>query len=503
MGGDSSQVQDRLRHVRQIQATQGAFAAILSDGSIATWGAAARGGDSSAVQDQLKSFQQVQASRGAYAAILADGSLVTWGSPDDGSACLFQLGKYTEALKEATEAIKLNRGWSKGYFRAGRAALEMEFYQEALEMFEKGLEKEPSNKDLVAWAQKARDIRNQHQQEKLVKKHTTDYSKFDSLVQQQKDEEDEEEAANDPNRIILGDKYYSSSKMEQRQLKAMLGYKEPPPPPFEPKFDMEVIYRHDNRGEKTQHPIWDPTTREWRIDAKPAPSRVDYSDSQQAQAIALFLERQSDVQYADELLNMLDQHATPIDTFVQAVRDVVGQLMGATNADGTRQKHNMLGNDARWLFVGIGCGLPLLTAARYLPTSEIVANTAHRAAYIADLCMTIARENGLKSQQVKFVHRPSHELAVVDPDGEDENNLTGRVDVVVLDYELFDPGFIGKGVLARVNHVKKKLCTTDHMIVPMGAQILCAPCEIRCPRGEGPDGFDWRVNQLVISLLCF
>jgi hypothetical protein len=27
----------------------------------------------------------------------------------------------------------------------------------------------------------------------------------------------------------------------------------------------------------------DPTTREWRIDAKPAPSRVDYSDSQQAQ----------------------------------------------------------------------------------------------------------------------------------------------------------------------------------------------------------------------------
>ena len=46
------------------------------------------------------------------------------------------------------------------------------------------------------------------------------------------------------------------------------------------------------------------------------------------QAIALFLERQSDVQYADELLNMLDQNATPIDIFVQAVRDVVGQLMG-------------------------------------------------------------------------------------------------------------------------------------------------------------------------------
>ena len=31
---------------------------------------------------------------------------------------------------------------------------------------------------------------------------------------------------------------------------------------------------------------------------------------------------------------------------------------------------------------------------------------------------------------VRFVHRPSNELAVVDPDGEDENNLTGKVDVV-------------------------------------------------------------------------
>ena len=99
------------------------------------------------------------------------------------------------------------------------------------------------------------------------------------------------------------------------------------------------------------------------------------------------LERVSEVQYADELLNLLDQHATPVEVFAkakrdfrdlfkdhktallikiqsiafhcnfkialypfdnsaEAVRDVVGQLMGATNADGTRQKHSVLGNDA-------------------------------------------------------------------------------------------------------------------------------------------------------------
>ena len=40
--------------MQQIQASQSAFAAILADGSVVTWGTAAAGGDSSAVQDLLK-----------------------------------------------------------------------------------------------------------------------------------------------------------------------------------------------------------------------------------------------------------------------------------------------------------------------------------------------------------------------------------------------------------------------------------------------------------------
>ena len=50
-----------------------------------TWGDPDCGGDSSFVQDQLKGVQQVQASYGAFAAILADGSVVTWGDPDYGA----------------------------------------------------------------------------------------------------------------------------------------------------------------------------------------------------------------------------------------------------------------------------------------------------------------------------------------------------------------------------------------------------------------------------------
>ena len=70
--------------VEQIQATRFAFAAILADGSVLTWGNPAGGGDSSAVQDQLRSVEQIQATRFAFAAILADGSVVTWGNSADG-----------------------------------------------------------------------------------------------------------------------------------------------------------------------------------------------------------------------------------------------------------------------------------------------------------------------------------------------------------------------------------------------------------------------------------
>ena len=77
-GGDSSEVQDQLRSVQQVQASYHAFAAVLADGSVITWGHEEWGGDSSAVQDQLRNVQQLQATDSAFAALLADGSVVTW-----------------------------------------------------------------------------------------------------------------------------------------------------------------------------------------------------------------------------------------------------------------------------------------------------------------------------------------------------------------------------------------------------------------------------------------
>eukprot|EP00439_Symbiodinium_sp_Y106_P040977 s3574_g5.t1 len=83
-GGNNGAVRDRLKDVCQLQASRHAFAAILGDGSVVTWGDSSSGGDSSAVQYKLKDVQSVQATDGAFAAILGSGFVVTWGQPDLG-----------------------------------------------------------------------------------------------------------------------------------------------------------------------------------------------------------------------------------------------------------------------------------------------------------------------------------------------------------------------------------------------------------------------------------
>eukprot|EP00435_Cladocopium_sp_Y103_P017121 s2206_g4.t1 len=79
-GGDSSAVQDQLRNVQKVRGTARAFAALLENGQVVTWGDPERGGNS----PTLRNVQQLQATLEAFAAILADGSVVTWGNEDCG-----------------------------------------------------------------------------------------------------------------------------------------------------------------------------------------------------------------------------------------------------------------------------------------------------------------------------------------------------------------------------------------------------------------------------------
>ena len=47
-------MQDQLKNVQQINASDGAFASVLGDGSVVAWGDADYGGDTGAMQEELQ-----------------------------------------------------------------------------------------------------------------------------------------------------------------------------------------------------------------------------------------------------------------------------------------------------------------------------------------------------------------------------------------------------------------------------------------------------------------
>ncbi|CAE7225905.1 unnamed protein product [Symbiodinium sp. CCMP2592] len=104
-GGNSDAVQHLLHDVQEIFATKAAFAALRSDGSVITWGSPMYGGNSSRVEHQLQGgVARVYAAECAFAAVRTDGSLVTWGYPRYGGCCeAVRHQLVAEALKAACE----------------------------------------------------------------------------------------------------------------------------------------------------------------------------------------------------------------------------------------------------------------------------------------------------------------------------------------------------------------------------------------------------------------
>ena len=82
------------RNVEQLQTSFGAFAALLANGSVVTWGDPESGGDSSAVQTRLRKVQKIHAPKdgGAFAALLADGSVAPGRKDWRSSTCFGKRG---------------------------------------------------------------------------------------------------------------------------------------------------------------------------------------------------------------------------------------------------------------------------------------------------------------------------------------------------------------------------------------------------------------------------
>mgnify|MGYP000367811441 CR=1 FL=1 len=64
----------------KITSTRHAFASLLSDDTVITWGRATSGGDSSSVQHLLVDIVDIFAGSGSFAALKEDGTVVTWGN---------------------------------------------------------------------------------------------------------------------------------------------------------------------------------------------------------------------------------------------------------------------------------------------------------------------------------------------------------------------------------------------------------------------------------------
>lgn len=100
-GGDSSKVRKELSSgVQQIFSTYTAFAALKTSGSVVTWGAPGRGGDSSAVQKSLaRDVKHVFATSAAFAALKTSGEVITWGDAGYGSDSRGVVGQLRTGVK--------------------------------------------------------------------------------------------------------------------------------------------------------------------------------------------------------------------------------------------------------------------------------------------------------------------------------------------------------------------------------------------------------------------
>lgn len=83
----SSCVQHQLRGgVEAVTANEAAFAALMADGTVVTWGNARMGGDQGKAKHRLQSgeVERIYANSGSFAAVMENGDIVTWGHEREG-----------------------------------------------------------------------------------------------------------------------------------------------------------------------------------------------------------------------------------------------------------------------------------------------------------------------------------------------------------------------------------------------------------------------------------
>lgn len=84
MSASYQQISASLTNVVSVQSSEYAFAALKGNGTVVTWGEPGVGGDSSAVAPLLTNVVAITANKYAFAALKSDGSVVSWGMASKG-----------------------------------------------------------------------------------------------------------------------------------------------------------------------------------------------------------------------------------------------------------------------------------------------------------------------------------------------------------------------------------------------------------------------------------
>lgn len=380
------------------------------------------------------------------------------------SACHLALGNHDLALRDASMCIKLDAGWQKAWYRAGRALYELKKYPEAEASFAEGIQLDKTNEEMLRWRQKARDrMREAKVHDMKVKRHSSDYTKFEDAIAEAEDPvgggdgelapaSGEMGAGGAP---ICADVEELHELMQQKQ-RAELDNQKP----------VDVFYR----GDMLYTPLSD-NPPELQDPVGPFAAMVAYMQ----QMSALY-----SPQRAVEMLH------TPVTrTYAEAIRYVGVQL--------TR-----LGLAGHWLHLGVGNAVPMMTTAGLAaPVSHVTGIAAHGVPYLDAMAHHLLKRHNLH-KRATIIRQPVEQVTVASGGkesairtspsmAEEAKQLSSPALILVIDPDLFDEGLLGRRVLPYVRHARRTLCIPTPMVVPSRARIFAMPIQLETASASGFD----------------
>jgi tetratricopeptide (TPR) repeat protein len=407
------------------------------------------------------------------------------GDPRDGklfsnrSACNLALGRAKQAFEDADRCVALDKDWPKGYYRAGRALLQLgkKHSGQAEKCFVEGLKRDPSNKEMKTWLQKAlvakeeamADVRAEEGKIKQQQRVSNDYSRFDAIP----DPEPPQQPQNE------GDDDWQVDEDEYKRVLEEVGLNQTEQ--FKPTFQRTLVLK----GARKQR------------------------DAPATGALSKYL----------EMAGELHTPRRVVDTLMG-----VGQegLLRAYRSAVVAAAQETVSTPPRWVVLGVGAGVSTLVASKQLgigtaaSDAKLAVVTARKGAYQARAMARLLKCNGLRMSMGAggdaVVAESGNEAATTGGGGKGDAEEVGesvtvfhspvtairtthlgfgaeRASVLVLGQDLMDEALLGLRLLPSARHARLHLAALPKpaAVIPAVAKVMAAAVQLMTP--TRPCGF--------------